>query len=58
MDYNYYKNKYKKITLQFDREKDADVINFLELFPRQTKNVICECLRFLIRHWKGSTDHD
>lgn len=58
MDYNYYKNKYKKITLQFDREKDADVINFLEIFPGQTKNVICECLRFLIRHWKGPTDHD
>lgn len=58
MDYNYYKSKYKKITLQFDREKDADVIKFLELFPGQTKNVICECLRFLIRHGKGPTDHD
>lgn len=53
MNYDYYKKKYKKITIQLDRERDADIILFLEQFPGKSKLVICECLRFLIGHMKG-----
>lgn len=53
MNYDYYKKKYKKITIQLDRERDADIISFLEQFPGKSKLVICECLRFLIGHMKG-----
>ena len=53
MNYDYYKNKYKKLTIQLDRERDADIIAFLEQFPGKSKQVICECLRFLMDHMKG-----
>ena len=58
MNYDYYKKKYKKLTLQFDRERDADIILFLEQFPGKSKQVISECLRFLMAQMvKGSDRH-
>lgn len=57
MDYDYYKKKYKKLTIQLDRERDADIIAFLEQFPGKSKQVICECLRFLMDRMKGREDH-
>ena len=57
MNYDYYKNKYKKLTIQLDRERDADIIEFLEQFPGKSKQVICECLRFLMDHMRGRDQH-
>lgn len=57
MEYEYYKTKYQKITLQLDREKDADVIEFLDRFPGHKRQVICECLRFLIKQIGKEEEH-
>ena len=32
-DYNYYKDKYKTVSIKLDRQADADVIRFLEEWP-------------------------
>lgn len=50
MNYDYYKNKYKKLTIQLDRERDADIIAFLEQFPGKSKQVICDSLHILMLH--------
>ena len=33
MDYKYYKDKYRTISIKLDREKDADVIAILDSMP-------------------------
>ena len=59
-DYNYYKKKYHKITIQLDREKDADIIEFLTRFrsSRGVKTVICERIRELIKVWDGDKNEN
>ena len=44
-DYDYYKTKYKSITLRLDREADADVIKFLEEWPKGPKHAIMLAVR-------------
>lgn len=45
MNYDYYKNKYKKITIQLDREKDADVIRFINANRGSFKQIFCLMVR-------------
>lgn len=54
-DYEYYKKKYKKLTLQLDREKDADIINFIEQFRSKAgvKRLLCAWIRELMRAWEN-----
>ena len=33
MDYKYYKDKYRTISIKLDREKDVDVIEILDSLP-------------------------
>ena len=44
-DYDYYKTKYKSITLRLDREADTDVIKFLEEWPKGPKHAIMLAVR-------------
>ena len=55
MDYNYYKRKYKKYTVQLDREKDADVIRFIE----DHKGLFKKIFVLIIRHFMlGDNSHE
>lgn len=46
MNYDYYKKKYKKITIQLDREKDADIITFIEECRGSFKHIFCSVIRY------------
>ena len=44
MNYNYYKNKYKTISIKLDKQKDASVIEYFDELARKgtgTKTAIC-----------------
>lgn len=48
MKYDYYKNKYKAITIKLDREADSDVIDYFENAGKQgygPKLIICDLIR-------------
>ena len=47
MKYDYYKDKYKTISIKLDRDKDRDIIDFLDRFAAYAgpKTVICATLR-------------
>ena len=48
MKYDYYKQKYKAITIKLDREADSDVIDYIENAGRQgygPKTIICDLIR-------------
>lgn len=47
MEYDYYKQKYKGYTIKLDREKDADLIKFLDDWPDGPKALITWSLRIL-----------
>lgn len=48
MNYDYYKRKYKKYTVQLDREKDADVIRFIESHKGGFKKIFVTGVRYLM----------
>ena len=48
MNYDYYKRKYKKYTVQLDREKDADVIRFIEDHKGVFKKIFVSCIRYIM----------
>jgi len=52
-DYNYYKTKYRTFTLKLDREKDADLIMFLEQWPEGPKHAITSALRVFKEFIRG-----
>lgn len=52
-DYDYYKKKYKSITLRLDREADADVIKFLEDWPQGPKHAIMLAVRIFKKAIRG-----
>lgn len=56
MEYDYYKNKYKTISIKLDREKDADIIDFLESMPEGVgpKECIVAALRTIAGLCLGS----
>lgn len=55
MNYDYYKRKYKKYTVQLDREKDADVIRFIE----DHKGLFKKIFVLIIRHFMlGDHNHE
>ena len=44
MNYNYYKNKYKTISIKLDKQKDAPVIEYFDELARKgtgAKTAIC-----------------
>ena len=48
MNYNYYKNKYKTISIKLDRQKDADIIKYFDDMAAQgsaAKQTICGLVR-------------
>jgi hypothetical protein len=47
MKYDYYKDKYKTISIKLDRDKDRDIIDYLDRFAPYAgpKTVICATLR-------------
>lgn len=48
MNYDYYKRKYKKYTVQLDREKDADVIRFIEDNKGAFKKIFVSSIRYIM----------
>lgn len=48
MSYEYKKKKYKAVTIQLDREREADLISVLEGSPEGPKAFIVTALRFYI----------
>ena len=46
-NYDYYKNKYKTVTIKLDRDAEADVINFLAQYPKGPKAAIVLALRVM-----------
>lgn len=52
-DYNYYKQKYKAITIRLDREADKDVIDFLEQWPHGPKHAIMLAVRIMKKAMRG-----
>lgn len=52
-DYNYYKQKYKAVTIRLDREADKDVISFLEQWPDGPKDAIVKALRIFRKFMRG-----
>ncbi len=48
MNYDYYKRKYKKYTVQLDREKDADVIRFIEDHKGVFKKIFVLIIRYFM----------
>lgn len=58
MNYDYYKRKYKKYTVQLDREKDADVIRFIEDHKGTFKRIFVITIRNLIKLLGGGDDEN
>lgn len=52
-DYDYYRDKYKAITIRLDREAEKDIINFLEQWPKGPKHAIVYALRLMKKFVKG-----
>ena len=52
-DYNYYKTKYRTYSLKLDREKDADIITFLEQWPEGPKDAIVKAVRIFKKFIRG-----
>lgn len=52
-DYNYYKEKYKTVTIKLDRQADADVIKYLEEWPKGPKHLIVWALRTMKKFMRG-----
>lgn len=48
MNYNYYKNKYKTISIKLDRQKDAEIIKYFDDMAARgstPKQTICGLIR-------------
>ncbi len=48
MNYNYYKDKYKTITIKLDRQREADIISLLEGAPDGPKAFIVNAVKFYV----------
>lgn len=48
MNYKYYKDKYKTISIKLDRQRDADIITLLEGAPDGPKAFIINAVRFYV----------
>lgn len=48
MNYNYYKDKYKTISIKLDKQRDADIIDIIEQAPDGPKAFILNCVRFYV----------
>ena len=53
MEYKYYKDKYKSYTVKLDRVADADLIEFLNTWPKGPKHAIVLSLRVFKKAIKG-----
>ena len=47
MKYNYYKDKYKTVSIKLDKQKDHDVIEYFQTLPPDIgpKEAICNLIR-------------
>ena len=47
MKYNYYKDKYKTVSIKLDKQKDQDVIEYFQTLPPDIgpKEAICGLIR-------------
>lgn len=48
MNYNYYKDKYKTISIKLDRQREADIISLLEGAPDGPKAFIINAVKFYV----------
>lgn len=53
MSYEYYKDKYKQVNIKLDRVQDADLIAFLESWPKGPKHAIILALRVFKKAMRG-----
>ena len=48
MKYNYYKDKYRTVSIKLDKQLDRDIIEYLDSRDGGPKNIICHAIRELI----------
>lgn len=53
MKYDYYKDKYKAVTIRLDKDAERDVIDFLEQWPKGPKHAIVLALRIMKKAMRG-----
>ena len=53
MKYDYYKDKYKAVTIRLDKDAEKDVIDFLEQWPKGPKHAIVLALRIMKKAMRG-----